>query len=42
MGVPSNCKIERNTYDSVAFRYIATNTQPDHDTLARFWRRFGA
>lgn len=41
-GVPSSRKIERATYDSVAFRYIAANTHPDHDTLASFRRRFGA
>ena len=41
-GVPSSRKIERTTYDSVAFRYIAANTHPDHDTLANFRRRFGA
>lgn len=40
-GVPSSRKIERSTYDSVAFRYIAANTHPDHDTLAAFRRRFG-
>ena len=41
-GVASSRKIERATYDSVAFRYIAANTHPDHDTLASFRRRFGA
>jgi hypothetical protein len=40
--VPSSRKIERATYDSVAFRYIAANTHPDHDTLATFRRRFGS
>ena len=40
-GVPSSRKIERATFDSVAFRYIAANTHPDHDTLAHFRRRFG-
>ena len=39
-GVHSSRKIERATYDSVAFRYIAANTHPDHDTLATFRRRF--
>jgi hypothetical protein len=29
------------TYDSVAFRYLACNRHPDHDTLATFRRRFG-
>lgn len=35
-GVFSSRKLERATYDSVAFRYIAANTHPDHDTLAHF------
>ena len=39
-GVFSSRKIERSTYDSVAFRYIAGNTHPDHDTIATFRRRF--
>ena len=39
-GVFSSRKIERATDDSVAFRYIAANTHPDHDTLATFRRRF--
>ena len=33
-------KIEQATYDSVAFRYIAVNTHPDHDTIASFRKRF--
>ncbi|KRB81045.1 transposase [Noviherbaspirillum sp. Root189] len=41
-GVPSSRKIERATYESVAFRYIAANTHPDHDTLATFRQRFGS
>ena len=39
-GVFSSRKIERATYDSVAFRYMAANTHPDHDTLATFRTRF--
>jgi transposase len=39
-GVISSRKIERATYDSIAFRYLAANTHPDHDTLATFRRRF--
>ncbi|MGZ8907632.1 MAG: transposase [Methylobacter sp.] len=35
-GVFTSRKIERASYDSVAFRYIAANTHPDHDTLAHF------
>lgn len=39
-GVFSSRKIERATYDSVAFRFVAANTHPDHDTIATFRRRF--
>lgn len=39
-GTFSSRKIERATHDSVAFRFIAANTHPDHDTLANFRRRF--
>jgi transposase/IS5 family transposase len=37
----SSRKIERATYDSLAFRFIACNRHPDHDTLASFRKRFG-
>jgi transposase len=30
----SSRAIDRATYDSVAFRYIAGNDHPDHDTIA--------
>jgi transposase len=39
-GVFSSRKLERSTYDSVAFRYVAANSHPDHDTIANFRRRF--
>ena len=39
-GAFSSRKIERATYDSVAFRFIAANDYPDHDTIASFRRRF--
>jgi len=39
-GVFSSRKLERVTYDSVAFRFIAANEHPDHDTIAVFRRRF--
>jgi len=39
-GVFSSRKLERSTYDSVAFRYIAANRHPDHDTIAAFRKRF--
>jgi transposase len=40
-GTFSSRKIERATYDSLAFRFIACNRHPDHDTLANFRKRFG-
>jgi transposase len=36
----SSRALERGTYDSVAFRYIAGNEHPDHDTIAAFRKRF--
>ncbi len=39
-GVYSSRKLERATYDSVAFRFIAANDHRDHDTSATFRRRF--
>ncbi len=39
-GVFSSRKLERATYDSVAFRFIAANKHPDHDTIATFRKRF--
>ncbi len=39
-GIFSSRKLERATYDSVAFRVIAANEHPDHDTIATFRRRF--
>ncbi len=39
-GVFSSRKIERATYETVPFRFIAGNLHPDHDTLATFRRAF--
>lgn len=39
-GIFSSRKIEAATYDSVAFRFIAGNHHPDHDTIASFRKRF--
>lgn len=36
----SSRAIERATYDSVAFRFLAGNEHPDHDTIAAFRKRF--
>jgi len=39
-GTYSSRRIEQATYDSLAFRYIAANSHPDHDTLCTFRKRF--
>jgi transposase len=39
-GVFSTRKIERATYETVPFRFIAGNFHPDHDTLATFRKIF--
>lgn len=39
-GVFSSRKIERATHESIPFRFIAGNMQPDHDTIATFRKRF--
>ena len=31
-------EVEKATYDNVAFRYLAADQHPDHDTLASFWQ----
>jgi transposase len=41
-GVMSSRRLEAATYDSVAFRFIAANSHPDHDTIATFRQRFFA
>ena len=39
-GVFSSRALEQASYDSVAHRFIAAGTHPDHDTIATFRRRF--
>ena len=39
-GIFSSRKLEAATHDSVAFRYVAANLHPDHDTLNTFRKRF--
>jgi len=39
-GVYSSRRIEAATYESIAFRYVAANTHPDHDSLCAFRKRF--
>jgi transposase len=39
-GVFSSRKIEKATYESIPFRYIAGGLHPDHDTIANFRKTF--
>jgi transposase len=39
MGKPSSRKIERATYEDVAYRMLAADQHPDHDTIAEFRHR---
>jgi transposase len=39
-GVFSSRKIERATYESLPFRFVAGDLHPDHDTLANFRRTY--
>ena len=36
----SSRKLERASHDGLAFRFVAANRHPDHDTIAAFRRRF--
>ena len=38
-GVPSSRQIEKKTYEDVAFRVIAANRHPDHDSICEFRKR---
>lgn len=39
-GVFSSRKIEKATYESIPFRYLAGGVHPDHDTIANFRKTF--
>ena len=39
-GVFSSRKLEHATYDSIAFRFVAADEHPDHNTLSTFRKRF--
>jgi transposase len=39
-GVFSSRELEKASYESIPFRFIAGNLQPDHDTIANFRSRF--
>jgi hypothetical protein len=36
VGIPSSRRIEKKTYEDIAFRVLATDQHPDHDTLCDF------
>jgi len=38
-GMPSSRKIEQATYRDVAFRVLAADQHPDHDSIAEFRKR---
>src|SRR3990167_2705613 len=38
VGLPSSRKIEKRTYEDVAFRVLAGNTHPDHSRISEFRR----
>ena len=38
VGIVSSRDLEKATYDQVAFRYLAADQHPDHDTIANFRR----
>lgn len=39
-GIFSSRKLEKATYDSIAFRFICANQHPDHDSINTFRKRF--
>jgi transposase len=39
VGVPSSRKIEKKTHEDIAFRVIAANRHPDHDSICDFRKR---
>jgi transposase len=39
VGKPSSRKIERATYEDVAFRVLSGDQHPDHDSIADFRKR---
>ena len=41
-GVASSRRIERASYEDVAFRYLAADEHPDHDTIADFRKEHSA
>lgn len=39
-GTFSSRKLEKATYEHIAYRYICANTHPDHDSISNFRKRF--
>jgi transposase len=39
VGVTSSRRIERASYDDIAFRYLCADQHPDHDTISEFRRQ---
>ena len=39
IGIPSSRKIEQRTHEDLAFRMIAANRHPDHDSICEFRKR---
>lgn len=39
VGIPSSRKIEKKTYEDLAFRMLTADQHPDHDTIAEFRKR---
>src|SRR4030042_5313136 len=39
VGLPSSRKVEKATYEQVAFRILTADQHPDHDTVADFRKR---
>lgn len=39
VGVPSSRRIEKATYEDVAFRVVSANQHPDHDSICAFRKR---
>ena len=36
VGIPSSRRIEKKTYEDIAFRVLTTDQHPDHDTICDF------
>jgi len=41
VGIPSSRRIEKKTYEDIAFRVLTTDQHPDHDTICDFRKTHG-